>query len=160
MTVITERTTSYQLGSWDLSELVSAPSETVISQHLAHIETAVAAFEARRGSLHPQIAREEFLAVLRQYEELIEEMNVLSGYASLWFYTDTSSQEALTFRNRVRQAMTAAGNRILFFTLWWRGLADDEAAALLPPAQDPARADYRHFLTDLRRFKPYTLDEK
>ena len=85
-------------------------------------------------------------------------MSVLRGYASLWFYADTGSQEALTFRNRVQQAPTAADNRMLFFTLWWRRLADDEAEA---PAAAASRehADYRHYLRDLRRFKPYTLDE-
>ena len=61
------------------------------------------------------------------------------GYASLWFYADTGNQDALTFRNRVRQATTAAANRILFFTLWWRSLDDDEAEALLPE-RDRARA--------------------
>jgi len=158
MTVITERTTTYELGRWDLSELLPEPSEAVIADRLARLEAAVAAFESCRDRLHPQVERDDFLALLRQYEELVEDMNALSGYASLWFYSDTSSQEALTFRNRVRQATTAAGNRILFFTLWWRGLSDEEAAALLPP--DPGLADYRHFLSDLRRFKPYTLDEK
>src|SRR5258708_31012955 len=33
--------------------------------------------------------------------------------ASLWFYSDTGNQEAITFRNRVRQAVTAATNRML-----------------------------------------------
>lgn len=156
MTVITERATTYQLGRWDLSELLPEPSEAVISERLAHLEAAVSSFESRRGILSPQMDRGEFLDLVRQYEELIEEMNILSGYASLWFYADTSSQEALTFRNRVRQATTAASNRSLFFTLWWRALSDEEAQALLP--QD--HPDYRHYLSDLRRLKPHTLDEK
>jgi oligoendopeptidase F len=158
MTVLIDRTTSYQLGPWDLSEILPEPSQTVIAQRLAHLDAAVAVFESRRARLRPAIEREELLAVLRQYEEIVEEMNALSGYASLWFYSDTRNQDAITLRNRVRQATTAASNRILFFTLWWRGLSDEEAAALLP--QDTAHADYRFYLIDLRRFKPYTLDEK
>ena len=158
MTVLTERTTSYELGPWDLSELLPEPSEAVLSQRLAQLEAAVAAFEHGRSSLDPQMDPGEFLDILRQYEALVEDVNVLGGYASLWFYSDTSSQEALTFRNRVRQASTAAHNRILFFTLWWRGLSDEEAQRLLPA--DPAHADFRHHLHDLRRFRAYTLDEK
>jgi oligoendopeptidase F len=158
MTVTDHTTTSYQLGPWDLSEILPEPTETVIAERLAHLEASVAAFESRRSGLHAAMERDEFLAVMRQYEAVIEEMNSLTGYASLWFYSDTRNQEAITFRNRVRQATTAASNRTLFFTLWWRGLSDDEAAALLP--QGPALADYRFYLSDLRRFKPYTLDEK
>src|SRR5690349_24966918 len=111
MTVITRQTTSYQLSGWDLSELLPETSEEVISGRLADLESAVAAFEARRGELGPGMDRRTFLDVLRQYEELIHRMQMLSGHASLWFYSDTGSPEALTLRNRVRQATTVAANR-------------------------------------------------
>jgi oligoendopeptidase F len=155
MAVITGTTKTYQLGGWDLSELIPEPDEKAIAGRLARLEEEVAAFEERRGELDPGMDPAQFLDILRQSESLTESMQVLSGYASLWFYSDTSSQEALTFRNRVRQATTEAGNRTLFFTLWWRGLSDEEAERLLP-----GHGDYRHYLEDLRRFKPYTLDEK
>lgn len=158
MTVLTEDSATYQLGQWDLSELLPEPSEAVIAQRLAELETSVAAFEARRESLRPQMDPGEFLDAVRHYERIIEQTHALSGYASLWFYSDTNDQTALAFRNRVQQATTAAGNRILFFTLWWRSLSDEEAAALLP--QDPAWRDLRHYMSDVRRFKPFTLDEK
>lgn len=152
---------SYELRGWDLSELLPQPTEEVISARLAEIEAAVAAFEARRRDLHPDMQPEIFLEILRHYEALIEKTAIVSGYSSLWFYADTSSQEALTFRNRVRTAMTAAGNRILFYTLWWRGLSDGEADRLLLAADGTTRmADFIHYLRDLRRFKPFTLDEK
>jgi oligoendopeptidase F len=159
MTVMTERpTATYELGRWDLTDLLPEAGEAAIAARLAHIETSVNAFEASRDLLRPEMERSDFLAMLRRYEELVEEMNSISGYASLLFYSDTLNQDAITLRNRVRQATTAAGNRILFFTLWWRGLSDEEAERLLP--DDPAHADDRHYLTDLRRFKPFTLDEK
>jgi oligoendopeptidase F len=158
MTVITRSIPTYSLSGWDLSELLPEPSESVFAAWLAEIDSAATAFEMRRASLHAQMDPQEFLAILRQYEALINRIQVISGYASLWFYSDTGSQEALTFRNRVRQASTAASNRILFFTLWWRSLADEEAWRLLPSESE--HGDYRHYLQDLRRFKPFTLDEK
>lgn len=156
MTVMTAPQTSYQSQGWDLSELLPSPSEAEIGKALADLEVRVGIFEARRAELHAGMDRGHFLVILREYEELIEKINVLSGYASLWFNSDTGNQDALTFRNRARQATTSASNRSLFFPLFWRNLADDEAAALLP--EEPQ--DYRHYLLDRRRFKPYTLDEK
>lgn len=152
------RFATYELKGWDLSELIPQPTEEVIAQRLGEIEEAVSAFEARRADLHPDMEPAAFLEILRRYEALCEQMGVVRGYASLWFYSDTSSQEALAFRNRVRTAMTAAGNRILFFTLWWRGLSDAEAERLLPHGLE--RSDDLHYLRDLRRLKPYILDEK
>jgi oligoendopeptidase F len=162
------RFATYDLKGWDLSELLPQPAGEGISARLGEvrlgevqlgeIETAVSAFEARRAELHPGMDPAVFLEILRQYEALMEQTGIVGGYSSLWFYADTSSQEALAFRNRVRTAMTAAGNRILFFTLWWRALSDGEAERLLPQGQE--NADQLHYLRDLRRFKPFTLDEK
>jgi oligoendopeptidase F len=203
MTTITApSTTAYQLRGWDLSELLPAPTEEVIARRLAELESALREFEACRATLaaggggRSRMSRQQLLAILRRYEAITEQTSVLANYGSLWFNSDTGNQEAITFRNRVRQAVTAATNRILFFTLWWKGLADDEAQALLPPAPPapaaataatpanlpataeasapapktaaaaapvlaPVRlADYRHFLLELRRLSPYTLDEK
>ncbi len=159
MTVITSTTPTYSLSGWDLSELLPEPSESIFTAWLTEIDNAATAFEGRRASLDPGMDPTELLAILRQYEALLNRIQVISGYASLWFYSDTGSQEALTFRNRVRQASTAVSNRILFFTLWWRSLPDDEAWRLLPSDSEHG-GDYRHYLQDLRRFKPFTLDEK
>lgn len=162
MTMTTTETTTrfaaYEPRGWDLSELLPEPSEGVIAARLAEMEAAAAALEARRNDLHPGMEPGTFLEILHQYERLVERMSAISGYASLWFYADTSNQQALTFRNRVRQAITAVDNRILFFTLWWRGLSDEEAEPLLP--QGGERSDALHYLRDLRRLKPHTLDEK
>jgi oligoendopeptidase F len=158
MDVMTRSFPTYSLRGWDLSELLSEPSEAIFAARLADLDAALAAFEARRADLHAGMDPRAFHDILRQYEDLANRLQVISGYAALWFYADTGSQEALTFRNRVRQMATAAANRILFFTLWWRSLSDDEAWRLLPAESE--NGDYRHYLQDLRRFKPHTLDEK
>ena len=158
MDVITKSFPTYTLGGWDLKELLPEPSKGVFAARLAEIDTAVAAFEQRRADLDPQMDPGTFHDILRQYKQLNELLQVINGYAGLWFYSDTGSQEALTFRNRVRQAGTAAANRSLFFTLWWRSLSDDEAWRLLP--SEAQHRDDRHYLQEVRRFKPYTLDEK
>ena len=166
-TIAAPSTTAYQLRGWDLSELLPAPSEEVIARRLAELEAALQEFEQARQELPaaaaapqpapaPALSPQRLLAIVKRYEAISEQISVLSNYGSLWFNSDTGNQEAITFRTRVRQAITAATNRILFFSLWWKGLSDEEAQALLPPPS----ADYRHFLLELRRLSPYTLDEK
>jgi oligoendopeptidase F len=184
MTIITAPSpTTYELRAWDLSELLPEPSEAEIARRFAELEAAVTKLERSRASLAstgPRISPQQLLAMVRLYEAISEQTSILVNYGSLWFNSDTGNQDAITFRNRVRQAVTAATNRTLFFTLWWKSLPDEEAQALLTtvpplpptspaePAADAAAraaqarqsADYRHFLLELRRFSPYTLDEK
>jgi oligoendopeptidase F len=151
---------TYQLRGWDLSELLPSPTEEVIARRFAELEEALQQFESLRSSLAASLEPPQLVAILRRYEAIQELTSVLTNYASLWFYSDTGNQDAITFRNRASQAVTAANNRILFFRLWWKGLSEEEAQHLLPAASDAPAADLRHFLLELRRLSPYTLDEK
>ncbi len=154
----TDKSKSYGVSGWDLSELLSEPTETVIAAQLAVLETATQAFVDRRGDLNPGMDPGKLVEIMRQYESLVEQIQVLGAYGSLWFSADTQSTAALTYRNRMQQVLTNIQNRTLFFDLWWKSLSDGEADALLPDAKH--FPDYRHYLTDLRRTKPYTLDEQ
>ncbi len=152
-----EKDTGYRQGPWDLSDLLPSSDKETLARNLGEIETTVAAIEAARDELAPEMEPARFLAIVRLWETLVEQMSVVGGYAGLWFAADTQSQEATTFRNRVEQALTAFENRVLFLDLWWKGLNDDEAERLLPAPEEDA--DLRAYLEEQRRFKPYTLAE-
>jgi oligoendopeptidase F len=148
----------FKPSGWDLSELLPERSDALLDQRLAELEQAVAAFERRRPSLGPAPGAAELLAVLAEYEALVERTIALEVLASLWFAEDTQSTRAITFQSRLQQALARASNRTLFFELWWKGLGEREAEALLPRAAE--HRDYAHFLAELRRFRPHTLDER
>ena len=144
--------------AWELTELLSEPSEEVIVERLASLEVMVQSVEGRRGDLSADMGQQELLEVVRQYEALVEQVEVLAAYGYLWFASDTQDQAALDFKNRIEQVLTDVQNRVLFFSLWWKQLDDQAADALLPA--DPQQADYRHFLQNLRRLRPFTLEER
>ncbi|MFO7768928.1 MAG: M3 family oligoendopeptidase [bacterium] len=148
------------MSAWDLSELLPSEEDAVVSKRLAEIEDAVSALEERREELAPDMDRAGFLDILSGYEEILSTMQVVSAYGSLSFSADTLSSKTLNLRNRIQHVLTGLSNRILFFTLWWRNLDEEAAGRLLPEEEDGERSDYRHFLEDLRRFAPYTLEER
>ena len=144
-------------AGWDLSELLPEPTEEVISARLAAVEGAVEALEGQRPHLNPEMDPARLVQIVQQYEDLVEQVYMLGAYGSLWFSADTQSAAALTYRNRMQQTLTQVQNRTLFFDLWWKSLDDDEAAALTPSME--TYPDFRHHLADMRRTKPFTLDE-
>lgn len=150
-----------ELGRWTLHELLPDPGEATVAARLAALEAAVAAFAARRPQLADLAARadrEALLAVLRDYEAISEQVATLGAYGSLWFSEDTQSPPALAYRTRMQRVLTDVGNRLLFFPLWWKELDEAAAERLLPDAA--THADQQHYLLELRRHKPYTLDER
>ena len=144
--------------TWDLSELLPDAGEATLSSRLSELEIAVESFESWRARLSSDLDPELLVELLEEYEALVTKLIVLGYYGSLWFASNTQNQDALDYRNRIEQILTGVENRILFFTLWWKQL-DDLAAERLLPARSH-HSDYRHFLADLRRFKPFTLDEQ
>ena len=159
---------TFQLSGWDLSDLLPAdpkangsgatPSETAIEERLAQVEEDVTAFEALREELSAQMEPDKLLSAVQQYENITAQLYRLGAYGSLWFSSDTQSPDALTYTNRMQQVLTEIQNRMLFFSLWWKGLDDEHAEALLPDAD--IYPDYRHFLQEIRLFKPYMLEEE
>ncbi len=148
----------YRAERWSLTDLLPDPTAATVGARLAELEGAVARFEATRAELSPDLSPGRLLALVRDYETLCEGMAVLAAYGSLWFAEDTQSTEALAYRNRIEHALTRYENRVLFFTLWWKSLDESTAERLLPAA--PEDPDARHFLMDLRRLKPFTLEER
>ena len=123
-------TKQYELSGWDLSDLLTEPSEEVVSAQLAALEDAVTALEGRRDDLSPEMDPADFLIIVMEYEALTELLYPPVAYGSLWFSADTQSTEALTYQNRLQQVWTEIENRIMFFDLWWKELDEEEAESI------------------------------
>ncbi len=145
---------TYAQTRWSLADLYPAPNSPEIEAAFTTLEEKVSAFEKVRPSLEEEIDREEFLQIVRQLEEIDTQAATLSAYAGLWFTEDTQNQAALSLMGRVDQFLTELGNRILFFSLWWKFLDDDQANRLMAGS-----GDYQYWLEEMRHFKPHTLSE-
>ncbi len=152
---MTQTTVSYSQKRWNLSELISGGMESPeLEAAFTGLEKLVAAFEALRPQLKADISVEEFLSIVRKLEEINLAGQKLGGFASLTFSGDTQSQAAQSLMQRVEQFFAEMENRTLFFTLWWKDLADEDAARLIAFS-----GDYQYWLEEMRHFKPHTLSE-
>ena len=141
---------------WDLSELLPDTEESTFKDRLAEVEAAVDLFEGAREEL-TTLRSPRLLELVDDYESIVSRMHVLAGYGSLWFASDTQSEAALAFRSRAEQVLTKMQNRVLFFTVWWKSLEEERAQELL--AGCGKHPDGAFFLSELRRFREFTLDE-
>ncbi|MFN7962835.1 MAG: M3 family oligoendopeptidase [Thermoanaerobaculia bacterium] len=144
--------------AWDLSELIPGGSAEGLAGRLAELESAVARFERHRQELGPTMGKAALLAVVREYEAVLELLSVVESYASLRFSADTQTPSVLSDQARVQQASMKARNSILFFEIWWKSLSDAEAEALAPSS--PESADQAFFLAEVRRRRAHSLEEK
>ena len=146
--------TKFEQTKWTLESLLEAHEGEEFDRLLADLEGQVAQFESCREKLSPEIAGDEFLEILRLSGDIYAILVRLYAYASLWFAEDTQSQAALSFMGRMDQLYAETQNRMLFFSLWWKGLDEDDAQRLMAVSGDDV-----YYLESMRRFKPYTLSE-
>jgi oligoendopeptidase F len=145
---------SYNLSGWRLDELIEDTGKAGISAALKALDAKVSAIESVRPSLRPEIPEDEFANAVSLLEDYTQHAIRIQAAAALRFSADTQDQEALALLGQVEQALTEAGNRIMFLSLWWRGLDDGNARRLLPAA-----GDARYSLHQQRLFREHTLTE-
>ncbi len=148
------RNGQYPQTRWSLTVLLPSLEAEVVDKIVADLEAITTEIESRRAGLSPEISREEFVKTLKLLEKFAELASRLGSYGQLWFSEDTQNQPALAFMGRMEQLLTEAQNRVLFFSLWWKSLADSAAQRLLPHT-----GDLRYYLELERLFKEHTLAE-
>ncbi len=145
---------TYTQTRWSLADLFPSHESAQMQKAFSDLEASVAAFESRREQLSAEIPQDEFLAIMRELEQVNRQAWRIYGFASLYFSEDTQNQAALTLLAQVEQFMAGMQNRTLFFSLWWKELEDEPAGRLMVAA-----GDYRYWLEEMRHFKPHTLSE-
>ena len=144
----------YTLSRWSLTDLYASAESADMQAALAEIDRLTAEFETLRSQLTPAISPDGFMAIVQQFEAINSIAFRVGVFANMQFSADTQDQAAMAFLSRVDQLGAELANRLLFFSLWWKGLEDDEAARLMAHA-----GDYRYWLEEMRHFKPHTLSE-
>lgn len=149
-----KKMSEYKLTPWSLADLFPSSDGPEIEAAFTDLEAMASDFETYREKLTPDIDFEDFMEAIKAVEKATEAAHILGSYPGLWFAADTQSQDAQTLYARVQQFMAQVENQTLFFSLWWKELADQKADELM------SRADgYRYWLEEMRHFKPHTLTE-
>jgi oligoendopeptidase F len=145
---------SYKLSPWSLTDLFPGADSPELESAFKELETLVASFEKLRPQLKTDMPVSSFLEIVKDSEEATKLANKLYAFASLAFAANTQDQTIMALLGRIQQFMAEMENRVLFFSLWWKDLDDENARRLMD-----ASGDYRYYLEEIRHFKPYTLSE-
>jgi len=145
----------YQLGEWDLSELVKNQKSPAFQKQIQVLEQQAIKFEKIKSKLNPKMSTRQFMNILKQVEEISENMSKIGGYASLSYSSDTQSDEATSLMTKMSKLGSEISNKILFFDLWWKTQVDEKNAKRL--MKDTG--ELREYLSHKRLFAKYALSE-
>ncbi|MCI4624360.1 MAG: M3 family oligoendopeptidase [Candidatus Magnetoovum sp. WYHC-5] len=144
----------FKQGRWSLDELLPPQKIDETAKLLSELEGDAVDIESYRTALSPSIKIEKFVEIFKKIEHFHEKAYVLISYGQLWFSENTQNTEALAFVSLVEQKMSELYNRILFISLWWQDLNDEDATRLMSNTKE-----LTYYLKHLRKYKPHTLSE-
>lgn len=151
-----------KLPEWNLADLYSGIDAPEIARDLEKMDADCVAFETDyKGKLAENAAGEDggrWLAnVVRRYEAIDDLAGRLGSYAGLVHAGDSVDPEISKFYGDVSERLTAASLHLLFFALELNRVDD---AVIERAMQTPELGHYRPWIEDLRKDKPYQLEDR
>src|SRR5215471_5877078 len=151
-----------KLPEWNLADLYAGIDAPEVAHDLAKMDAECVAFETDyKGKLAEHTAREDggkWLAeAVRRYEAIDDLAGRLGSYAGLVHAGDSVDPAISKFYGDVSERLTDASTHLLFFALELNRIDDDLLARAMETAE---LAHYRPWIEDLRKEKPYQLEDK
>jgi oligoendopeptidase F len=151
-----------KLPEWDLTDLYASMEDPVFARDLEAAEEECKSFaQAYRGTLQALLDGKEpeqaLTAAIRRYEALEDRLGRIISFAGLVYAGDTTDPKRAKFYGDAQERLTAASSDLLFFQLELNRL--DDARLAKASAKEPL-AHYRPWLEDIRKEKPFQLDDK
>jgi oligoendopeptidase F len=151
-----------RLPEWNLADLYLSIDDPQVTRDLDRADAESVAFERDyKGKLSTLAAEPEggvaLAEAVKRYEGLDDLMGRLISYATLIHSGNTADPDRAKFYSDVQERITAASIHLLFFALELNRLDDAQLEAAM---RQPALGHYRPWLEDLRKEKPYQLEDR
>ncbi len=150
------------LPEWNLADLYPGIAAPEVRADLDRSDALSLAFEEEFKGRLVDISRaadagEQLAAAIRRYEAVDDLMGRLMSFAGLVYAGNTSDPARAKFYGDVQERITAASSHLLFFTLELNRIDDAELEKAL---RAPALRHYKPWLDDVRKEKPYQLEDR
>jgi len=150
------------LPEWNLADLYAGIDDPRVKRDLDRADAESIAFEqAYKGKLAALTqgpdAGPALAEAVKRFEALDDLLGRLTSFAGLVHAGNTVDPARAKFYADVQERITAASTHLLFFVLELNRLDDHKLGDAM---QDPALGHYRPWLEDIRKEKPYQLEDR
>ncbi len=146
--------------AWDLETIFPI---TEFDKRFANLEKDLGYFTKSYKKAIPDMTPLGFKALVKQYENLVDQLIRLYARAFLWEETDQKSEEAKFYKSRIKNLMVHFDDDTRIFFLWLKGKAigdfpvldDAQAAKLFKETEN-----LKYFLNRERELAKHSLDNE
>ena len=148
-----------ELPVWDLSDLYPAKDSPEFKAALEEAKALATRFEADyKGKLADLTRSGGLIKAIKDSEVLGDLTGRIGSYSFLQYAQRSTDPDRAKFMGDTNEAITSLATKVLFFELELNRVDDAELDAALE--RDPELARYKTWFAELRKAKPYQLDDK
>jgi oligoendopeptidase F len=150
------------LPEWDLSDLYAGADSPKIASDLERSDALCLAFEERyKGKLAALASGPDggkaLAAAVQEFESIDDLIGRIASFAGLIHSADTTDPVRTKFFGDVQERITTSSSHLLFFALELNKIDDGVFENAMA---HPALGHYRPWIEDIRREKPYQLEDR
>jgi oligoendopeptidase F len=150
------------LPEWDLSALYPSIDSPDIKRDLARVDAECNAFEERYKGKLAALAEgagggAALAGTVKELEAIDDRIGRITSFAQLVYTGNTTDPGRAKFFGDVQEQITTSSSHLLFFSLELNKIPDD---VLDRAMADPGLAHYRPWIEDVRKEKPYQLEDR
>jgi oligoendopeptidase F len=147
------------LPVWDLDDLYPGKDSPEFKAALDEAKALAAKFEAKyKGKLSELTGTGRLIEAIKDSETLGDLTGRIGSFSFLQYAQKSTDPDRAKFMGDTNEALTALSTRVLFFELELNRIADADLDAAIE--KDAELARYKTWFADLRKAKPYQLDNK
>ena len=147
------------LPTWDLNDLYPGKDSAEFKAALEEAKTLAARFESDyKGKLADLTKSGGLIKAIKDSEVLGDLTGRIGSFAFLQYAQRSTDPDRAKFMGDTNEALTNLSTRVLFFELELNRVDDAELDAAI--ARDPELGRYKTWFAELRKAKPYQLDDK
>ncbi|KRA98207.1 oligoendopeptidase F [Devosia sp. Root685] len=147
------------LPTWDLNDLYPGQDSPEFKSALEQAKALAAKFESDyKGKLADLTKSGGLIKAIKDSEVLGDITGRIGSFAFLQYAQRSTNPDRAKFMGDTNEALTTLSTRVLFFELELNRIDDTELDAAI--ARDPELGRYKTWFAELRKAKPYQLDDK
>ncbi|MDD2364999.1 MAG: M3 family oligoendopeptidase [Desulfuromonadaceae bacterium] len=142
--------------TWNTSILYRAPDSAELETDLGSFEKLADHFRIKYFDKISELDNHTLLSAIKEYETLQALISKPFCYAHLLFASDSLNETYRALSQRCSELGNRLSQQLLFFEIEIMELDEQRFDSF---QSYPAAADYLHFISGLRKFRPHTLKE-
>jgi len=147
------------LPEWNLADLYPGRDSSELKAGLEKARKDAEAFEAQyKGKLEGLAKNGGLVAAVKASEALADLTGRIGSFAFLQYAQNTQDPDRAKFLGDMNEALTTLSTRLIFFELELNRIDDGVLEAAFE--KDPALAHYRPWFEELRKSRPYQLEDR